>query len=259
MTQLQDYESSFKTIQIERKQGILQLTFHSRGGSLEWGALPHREWGECFRAVADDPENRVVILCGTGETFCGPPGSREDAPIVSPAEWERIRWNGYRLVMALLEVEAPIITVLNGPVWRHADAALLGDIVLAAENCIIQDSAHFINGIVPGDGMHVIMPLLLGLNRARYFLLTGQELKASDALELGLVHEVLPRSQLVSRAWELAEDLNRQPQLALRYTRILITEQLRRLMHEMLGYGLALEGLAAVRDWVENQTRLSGK
>src|SRR5207253_3231477 len=82
---------------------------------------------------------------------------------------------------------------------------------------------------------------LLGMNRGRYFLLTGQTLDAADALRLGLVAEVLPADKLLARAWELAEDLVRKPTLLLRYTRLLFTEYLRRQMHDLLGYGLARE------------------
>jgi enoyl-CoA hydratase/carnithine racemase len=98
--------------------------------------------------------------------------------------------------------------------------------------------------VVPGDGMHIVYPLLLGMNRGRYFLLTGQTLDARKALELGLVAEVLPPDRLLARAWELAEDLARRPTLLLRYTRLLLTEALRRQMHDLLGYGLGMELLA---------------
>jgi enoyl-CoA hydratase/carnithine racemase len=54
--------------------------------------------------------------------------------------------------------------------------------------------------VVPGDGMHIVYPLLLGMNRGRYFLLTGQTLNAQKALELGLVAEVLPPDKLLGRA-----------------------------------------------------------
>src|SRR5207237_197718 len=79
---------------------------------------------------------------------------------------------------------------------------------------------------------------------ARYFLVTGQTRDAADALRLGLVAEVLPADKLLARAWELAEDLVRKPTLLLRYTRLLFTEYLRRQMHDLLGYGLAMESLA---------------
>jgi len=69
-------------------------------------------------------------------------------------------------------------------------------------------------------------------------------LDAAEALRLGLVAEVLPADRVLARAWELAEDLTRRPTLLLRYTRLLFTEYLRRQMHELLGYGLAMESLA---------------
>src|SRR6266540_3547923 len=86
--------------------------------------------------------------------------------------------------------------------------------------------------------------ILLGMNRGRYFLLTGQTLDAAEALRLGLVAEVLPADRLLARAWQLAEDLVRKPTLLLRYTRLLFTEYLGRQMHDLLGYGLAMESLA---------------
>ena len=92
--------------------------------------------------------------------------------------------------------------------------------------------------------MHIVMPLLLGVNRGRYYLLTGQTLDAQKALELGLVAEVLPPDKVLARAWELAEGLAKKPTLALRYTRLMITEHLRRHMQDLLGYGLGMELLA---------------
>ena len=94
--------------------------------------------------------------------------------------------------------------------------------------------------------MHIVMPLLLGLNRGRYYLLTGQTLDARQAHEFGLVAEVLAPDRLMPRAWELAEGLAKKPTLLPRYTRLLLTEYLRRQMHDLLGYGLGMEMLALI-------------
>jgi enoyl-CoA hydratase/carnithine racemase len=61
------------------------------------------------------------------------------------------------------------------------------------------------------------------------------------------VNEVVPRTKLLPRAWELAREIMQQPEMNRRYTRLLLTEQLRRQLHELLPYGLALEGLAITR------------
>ena len=93
--------------------------------------------------------------------------------------------------------------------------------------------------------MHVVYPLLLGLNRGRYFLLTGQTIEAQEAKQLGLVSEVLPQGDLLPRAWTLARQLAQQPDLVLRYTRVAMTQHVKRAMQDLLGYGLALEGLGS--------------
>ena len=104
------------------------------------------------------------------------------------------------------------------------------------------------SGLVPGDGMHIVMPILMGVNRGRYFLLTGQTLDAREAKDLGLVNEVLPKDKVLDRAWELARELTARPTLLLRYTRLMFTEHLRKRMQDLLGYGLALEGLALMEN-----------
>ena len=94
--------------------------------------------------------------------------------------------------------------------------------------------------------------MVLGSNRGRYFLLTGQTLSAQDALELGVVSEVLPRAELLPRAWELAEQMAKQTDIVLRYSRVAMTLVVKRLVHDLLGYGLALEGLGSA-DTMLNQ------
>ncbi len=89
-------------------------------------------------------------------------------------------------------------------------------------------------------------PLVLGVNRGRYFLLTGQKLSAREAQTLGVVSEVVPRERLLSRAREIAEQIVKKPTLATRYARVALTQQLKRAMLDHLGYGLALEGLGAL-------------
>jgi enoyl-CoA hydratase/carnithine racemase len=251
MATLEQYANKYEHARMERRDGILQITLHTNGGTLQWGSGPHSELPQVFNDVGSDPENKVVIMTGVGEAFTGPRGTPDSRPRRTPAEWDATYWEGKRLLMNLLDIEVPMISAINGPALRHSELPLLCDIVLAAEEVEFQDSGHFMNGLIPGDGMHIVYPLLLGVNRGRYFLLTGQSLSAQQALELGLVNEVLPRERLVDRAWELAEQLTQQSPLILRYSRVLLTQNLKRQMHDLLGYGLALEGLGSAQSRVD--------
>ncbi len=248
MARFEDYAQAYETVRMERRNGILQITLHTNGGVLQWGEVPHRELPQVFRDIGSDPETKVVILTGTGEMFSGPRATPDRKLSRTASEWDKTYWEGKHLLSNLLDIEVPMISAINGPAWRHSEIPLLSDIVLASDDTAFQDSAHFPNGLVPGDGMHIIYPLLLGLNRGRYFLLTGQTLDAQQAKDLGLVSEVLPRAQLLPRAWELAEQLAQRPRLVLRYSRVLLTQHVKRLLHDLLGYGLALEGMGVAAD-----------
>jgi enoyl-CoA hydratase/carnithine racemase len=247
-TALPDYATKYAHAKLERTDGILEVTLHSDGDTLVWGDSPHTELGHLFADIACDPDNRVVILTGCGDRFIG----KLDTSWVgemTPAKWDKIYFHGKRLLANLLDIEVPIVAAVNGPASVHAELAVLSDIVLASDTAYFQDAPHFRYGTVPSDGVHVVWPLLLGMNRGRYFLLTGQRLSAEEALALGVVNEVVPGADLLDRARAVAADLARQPDITLRYTRVAFTQQLKRLVLDHVGYGLALEGLAAYGSW----------
>jgi enoyl-CoA hydratase/carnithine racemase len=247
VSRFESYREKFSCLRMRREDGILEMRLHTDDGPLRWGLVPHGELPDAFAEVGRDRDNRVVILTGTGEEFSGlraTAGTRSLSQGISAEAYDRVHWEGRALLMNLLNIEAPVIAAINGPAWRHCEIPLLSDIVLASETAQFQDSAHFMSGMLPGDGMHIVMPLLMGMNRGRYFLLTGQTLSAHEARELGLVNEVLPRERVLERAWEHAEALAARPTLLLRYTRLMFTEYLKKRLQDLLGYGLAMEGLA---------------
>lgn len=249
MMKLHEYANRYSTISFERQDGVLEMRLHTEGGPLRWGGVPHAELEEALLMVGRDHENEVIILTGSGKEFSGPevtPEMGRAMPQLGGPEWIKVAWEARQLLQNLLAIEVPMIAAVNGPALRHAEVPLLCDIVLATPDMVIQDSAHFRGGLVPGDGMHVVMPAVLGLNRARYFLLTGQKLDAESLKSIGAVHEILPEEKLLPRARELAATLMQQPLLTRRHTRILITERIRRELNELLPYGLALEGLGIV-------------
>jgi enoyl-CoA hydratase/carnithine racemase len=246
MYEFEQYSESFDTIALRRIDGIVEMRLHTDGKPLRWGTVPHREIGECFRALAQDPHNRVIILTGTGDEFSGPRATDvpvDDFHMLTPRAWEANHAHGIELMDSVLSVQAPVIAAVNGPALRHCELALMSDIVIAAEHAEFQDSAHFPIGLTPGDGINVVTPLIMGLTRSRYFHLTGQTIDAQTAKDWGLVNELVPSGTELNRAWELARTVSKQRTMILRHTRLLFTTELRRRMLDMVGYGLALEGL----------------
>jgi enoyl-CoA hydratase/carnithine racemase len=260
MTRFAEYAEKYDFAAMRREDGILELCLHTDGGPLQWAWPVHRAMPWLWADVAGDPATRIVILTGTGDTWIEGPFDPSipdrDAPSRGPYPFDEgvpaTGWNrhdymvreSYHIIQGLLDIDVPVIAAINGPAHIHAEIALLCDIVLAADTAVLSDKWHFYRGWVPGDGAHFIWPFLLGMNRGRYFTLTGQEFSATQAQELGLVAEVLPRDDLLSRAWELARELNEKPRLTLRYTRFLLVRQLKKLVLDELGLGLHLEGIS---------------
>ena len=239
--------NGWRNIRLERAEGVLTLTLHTDGGPLLWGARPgsvHDQLGRVFREIARDRNNRVLILTGSGDAFCAGMDLQDLPGAEEPDAWLRLMREGQELLMALVDLDIPVIGAVNGPAMIHAELAVLSDIVLAAEHAVFADVAHIQGGVVPGDGAHVVWPMLLGPNRGRYFLLTGQRIEAQEALTLGIVNEVLPRDALLARANALARQLAALPPATSRFSRIALMQPFKRALLDGLSHGLALEGLA---------------
>ena len=245
MTRFDTYGRSFPNARLTRsKTGVLEVALHTDGGTLVFDGHTHEQFVDLFHAIGSDPDNRVVILTGSGEAFMETI-SPEGFDFFTPRGYDKIYREGKKVLMNILDIEAPLIAAVNGPVRLHSEYILLADIVLAAPSTVFQDKPHFDFGIVPGDGVNLLWPEVIGSVRGRYFILTRQELNAETAKQWGAVNEIVPSHQLLSRAHEIAEGLAKLPPLTSRYTRIALTQKLRRIIDEGVGYGLALEGISA--------------
>lgn len=241
MTTLDDYRDRYDNVALCRSDdGVLDVRLHSDDGPLVWTAVAHQDLGLAFTDIARDPDNRVVVLGGTGDVFC----DHLDPAGFKDFTWDVGWYEGRHLLQALVDISVPVVGVLNGPASVHAELVMLSDLIVAADTATLADRAHFVNGAVPGDGVQVVWPALLGPNAGRAFLLTGDAISAADAHDLGLVAEVVPAGEAHKRALARAQDMATKSTNVLRYTRELLISPFRRALHgESLSNGLALEGM----------------
>jgi len=245
MNRFDSYRNIFPNALLTRsKTGVLEVVLHTGGGTLLFNGHTHEQFVDLFHAISSDPGNRVVILTGSGDAFMETI-SPEGFDFFTPQGYDKIYREGKKVLMNILDIEAPLIAAVNGPARLHSEYILLADVVLATPSTVFQDKPHFEFGIVPGDGVHLLWQEAIGTVRGRYFILTRQELDARTAKEWGAVNEIVPADKLLPRARELGEGLAKLPPLTTRYTRIALTQKLRRIIDEGVGYGLALEGISA--------------
>jgi len=247
--QLSDYCDKYPSINFTRENGVLEVTFHTNGGPPKWGTTEkslHAQMPSAFLDIARETDNRVVFLTGAGDSFITTFDMEDMSREGQPAMWPRIYEEGIGLLNNLLAIPVPVIGAVNGPALIHAELLVLSDIVLAADHAELADLAHVPGRTVPGDGVHIIWPMLLGPNRGRYFLLTGERISAQEAKQLGVVAEVLAADQLLPRARELGTQLAQLPLPTLRYTRQVLVHDLRCRMMNGLGSGLAHEALGSL-------------
>ncbi|WP_414165218.1 enoyl-CoA hydratase/isomerase family protein [Superficieibacter sp. BNK-5] len=247
MSTFETYRNAFSSARLTRKpNGVLEVKFHTDGEKLIFNGHTHEQFVALFHAISEDRENRVVILTGSGDAFMDAI-SPEGFDFFSPSGFDKILREGRKVLSNILDIDVPMITALNGPVLLHSEYALLTDIILATPETVFQDKPHFEFGIVPGDGVHILWPEVIGSIRGRYFLLTRQVLDAETAQDWGVVNEIVPADRLLARAHEIADGIAALPPLTSRYTRIALTQRLKRLLEEGIGYGLALEGISAAQ------------
>ena len=255
-THLEEYSEKFKEFfKMKRKNSILEVAFHTNGGAMKWDMETHRAIIPAFFDINCDPDNEVVILTGTGDAFLGEI-SQEGmlrqgfTSFGTHQAYDIFYYDQTREPLALLELKIPVIAAINGPSIVHAELVLLNDIVICSENTYFQEAHWALQGIVPGDGVHTLFRELLGPNRGRYFLYMGNKIYAEEALQLGLVSEVLPQDKLLDRAWEIAETIfMTKDRIQRRLTRSLLIQPWRELFVKELNSGMAHESFGCYSYW----------
>ena len=236
-----DY-SRYQYLIVEKKDGVAVVTLNRPDRLNAFIPAMHREVEDVMLDISEDAEVRAVVLTGAGRAFCaGGDINAMREPDMHAATG--IMGSPRRLVRSFLTVRQPIICAVNGhSVGIGATIALFCDVVIMAENAKIGDP-HVNIGLVAGDGGAAIWPLLVGLNKAKELLMTGELITAQEAYRIGLVNKMVPEGQALGTAMELAQKLADGPTLAIQWTKVSVNKILNFITEMVLDTSLALEGI----------------
>ena len=237
-----DY-SRYETLLIEKDdEGIAVVTLNRPEKRNAVSNQMHDELEAIFTDLAKDDDARCIVITGAGSAFCAGgdvEGMKTGAfrPTGPRTPFFQVR----RLIMNLLEVDVPIVAAVNGDgAGLGATIPLFCDVVVMAEDARLADT-HVRMGLVAGDGGVVIWPWLVGMARAKEYLLTGEWIDGKEAERIGLVNYAVPQDQVMPKAMEIARKLARNAPLAVRWTKYSVNKILRDHVNLALDSSMFLE------------------
>jgi len=253
------YAREFSSLQFHAPEaGILEMVISNPGRMNSATEAMHTDLALVWRAIDVDDDVRVVVVRGDGENFSsGGDFGMIERMIADQATLIRVWKEASDLVYNLINCSKPVVSAIRGhAVGAGLAVALLADVSIAADTARILDG-HTRLGVAAGDHAVIIWPLLCGLAKARYYLLTNKSMSGAEAERIGLVGLCVPDAIVVETAFEVARTLNSGSRTAIRFTKHALNNWLRlagpsfdaSLALEMLGFRLsdAREGVDAVK------------
>jgi enoyl-CoA hydratase len=241
--------SDFQHILFEKRDNhILWLTLNRPEVLNATDARLHTELVEVWPTIDRDPDVYVAVVTGAGRAF----SAGGDLQMVEDAHRDydeiiRILDEARDLVYNMLHCSKPIISAINGPaVGAGLVVALLADISIAGEDARLADG-HVRMGVAAGDHSAIIWPLLCGLAKSKYYLLTSDFVTGKEADRMGLVSMAVPGEALLDKAMEVATDLATGPRHAIRFTKRALNQWLLN-AGPIFDHSLALEMLGFFGD-----------
>jgi enoyl-CoA hydratase len=254
-----DY-SDYQHLLFERRDnGVMLITINRPDVYNATDERLHWELSRVWLDIGDDDDTRVAVITGAGKAFsAGGDLSMVEGQLKDFRATQTIMKEASDLVYNIVDCGKPIISAINGvAVGAGLAVALMADISIIAEDAKLTDG-HLRLGVGAGDHAAIIWPLLCGMAKAKYYLLTAEFIDGREAERIGLVSRCVPREQVVQTALDVADSLGRGPQAALRWTKRSLNNWLRQaspifdasLALEMLSFfdDDVVEGVAALRE-----------
>jgi enoyl-CoA hydratase len=213
--------SAYEHLRFERPEdGVLLITIDRPERMNATNERLHAELAGVWRDVAADPAVRVAVVTGAGKAFSA--GGDLEMVREMSGDYARVAamaGEAASLVTNMLDCEKPIVSAINGTaVGAGLAVALMADISVIAEDARLTDG-HLRLGVVAGDHAAILWPLLCGMAKAKYYLLTAEFLDGREAERIGLVSKCVPVEHVLDESLAIAGRLASGPQHAARWTK----------------------------------------
>src|SRR4051794_5474614 len=251
----------YKGLVFERRDnGVLLITINRPEKLNAADERMHHEFAQVWLDVAADPDTRVAVITGAGKAFSAGGDIEMERRIHADfPEVVKTMYDARDIVLNIVNCDKPIVSAINGvAVGAGLAMALMADISIIGEEVQFTDG-HMRIGVTAGDHAAIIWPLLCGLAKAKYYLLTADFIDGREAERIGLVSRCVDSAdEVLPTALEVADKLARGPQYALRWTKRSLNNWLRvaapifdaSLAFEMLNFFDAdvVEGARAIQE-----------
>lgn len=231
-----DY-SRYSGLGLSLSDGIMTVTLSNPGRKNAISPRQGDELVTIWEDLWEDPEVRVIILTGEGDDFCSGAdvsslarkAEQAGAPEARVKPVNQTSRKARKHVYGILDCEKPVIAKVRGVAYGlGVNLALACDMVFAAPGARFCDS-HVKAGLVAGDGGVLLWPLLVGMHRAKEYLMTGDPVPAEKAADIGLINGCIPDNQLDAHVQALAEKLRDLPPHAVNYTKAALNVAMRQM------------------------------
>lgn len=240
--------------------GVLLATLNRPEVMNATNARLHWELTKLWGVVNDDPNVKIIVVTGAGDRAFSAGGDLAwvEEMVGNPEVVSVVMKEAADIVYNMLDCDKPIISAINGTaVGAGLAVALLADVSVMAEDGRITDG-HARLGVSAGDHAAIVWPLLCGMAKAKYYLMTADFIDGREAERMGLVTFCAPRTEVLDKSLTIAANLARGSQTAIRSTKKSLNNWMRlagpifdnSLAMEMLSFlgPDAKEGLAALRE-----------
>jgi enoyl-CoA hydratase len=204
----------------QRDDGVLVIVINKPDSMNATDESLHRQLADVWREVSRDTAVRVAVITGAGSAFsAGGDLEMIESAVGDFAGASMLMREARDLVQGITDCEKPIISTINGvAVGAGLVVGLMADISIMSEDARFTDG-HLRLGVAAGDHAALLWPLLCGLAKARYYLLTSEFVDGREAERIGLVSRCVPADDLMDEALRVATKLADGPQMALRWTK----------------------------------------